>query len=144
MVYLGQKSLPQHPSSPSRPTAHPFRSKPPAPSLVMLLAESTNQNDGAQVLMLYFQLTVRYSKMLADGPAHLVPKVSPVDNDHDDHHDPLRLDLPGRQFPVSAVLVTSFGQHEESIAPSRGQPNHTGKPTPSCREAYQGRVMCDV
>ena len=25
--------------------------------------------------MLYFQLTVRYSKMLADGPAHLVPKV---------------------------------------------------------------------
>lgn len=30
--------------------------------------------------MLYFQLTVRYSKMLADGPAHLVPKVSPLDH----------------------------------------------------------------
>lgn len=30
-----------------------------------------------QVLMLYFQLTVRYSKLLASGPPHLVPKVSP-------------------------------------------------------------------
>lgn len=34
-------------------------------------------NSFVQVLMLYFQLTVRYSKMLADGPPHLVPKVTP-------------------------------------------------------------------
>ena len=42
----------------------------PIPLVSFLLTPSL-----LQVLMLYFQLTVRYSKMLADGPPHLVPKV---------------------------------------------------------------------
>ncbi|CAM9258508.1 unnamed protein product [Laminaria digitata] len=49
------------------------------PQMVLALHDSdVAQHKHPQVLMLYFQLTVRYSKMLADGPPHLVPKILEV------------------------------------------------------------------
>ncbi|CAN0031174.1 unnamed protein product, partial [Ectocarpus sp. 8 AP-2014] len=46
------------------------------PQMVLALHDSdVARHKHPQVVMLYFQLTVRYSKMLADGPPHLIPKV---------------------------------------------------------------------
>lgn len=61
-----------------------------------------------QVLMLYLQLTVRYSKLLAGGPPHLIPKV----NSKSVSHASLV-----RQYPIviAAQARSDFGDSPDLV-----------------------------